>query len=77
MAFLLERGANPNATDKGGMTPIHLATLEGHMAIVKQLLAKKVDLTAANDRGMTPLHKKKVLFLVDMSTKRGGEGPVQ
>ncbi|KAJ1986639.1 Glycerophosphocholine phosphodiesterase [Dimargaris cristalligena] len=35
--FLLERGANPNAADKDGETPIHYAAREGHAQVLRLL----------------------------------------
>ena len=47
---------NPNAPNKSGHTPIHLATHNGHTEIVK-ILAPLVDNPNAPDvGGMTPIY---------------------
>ena len=39
--FLLKKGANINAKDKFGATPLHLAAISGYTDSVKVLLEKK------------------------------------
>lgn len=59
MKILLECGANPNARNKAGATPLRFAAAsEGHLSIKKSfrdvaelLLAKNADINAANDQG--------------------------
>jgi ankyrin repeat protein len=34
----LENGANPNAEDKYGWTPLHIAAFNGHVDVVRVLL---------------------------------------
>ncbi|TNM91619.1 myotrophin [Takifugu rubripes] len=43
MEFLISTGANVNATDKHGLTPLICACLENHVACVKLLLEKGAD----------------------------------
>ncbi len=52
--MLLEHGANVNAEDKDGCTPLHLASTE---AIVQALLQHGADCTAVNHLGRTALHE--------------------
>ena len=53
---LLEKGANPNAKDDDGKTPLHNAVKEGHVEIVKLLLEHGANPNAQDDGGLTPLH---------------------
>jgi ankyrin repeat protein len=54
VAKLLERHANPNATDKKGRTPLHIAAYNGHGAVVKLLLQYGADICARDYRRRTP-----------------------
>jgi ankyrin repeat protein len=53
---LLDQGADINAKDDQGMTPLHLAAQEGHKEVVEFLLSKDADITAQNIKGYTPLY---------------------
>ena len=65
---LIRAGANPNATDKSGVAPIHRAVRTRSAAAVQALLSggAKIDLT--NKNGSTPLH------LAVQNTGRSGSG---
>ncbi len=49
-------GADVDAKDSDGWTPLHNAALKGHKEIVELLIAKGVDVNAKGRSGWTPLH---------------------
>jgi hypothetical protein len=51
---LLERGADPNAKDDVGWTPLHHAAYRGHTHIVELLIKKGADSSIKNKDGKTP-----------------------
>jgi ankyrin repeat protein len=50
------RGANIEAKDRDGDTPLHLACMSAYFPIVKALLAVGADCRATNNNGRLPLH---------------------
>jgi len=66
--LLLRRGANVNAMDKYGNTPLHSAAVLGHAEIARLLLEHGADPSIRNDLGRTPL---------DLARDRGHEGVVR
>ncbi len=44
------------AADQNGLTPLHIAALNGFVIVVGQLLDKSANPNAANNAGQTPLH---------------------
>ena len=55
LAFLLQKGANPNIRDKEGLTPLMLATQLRFVDGAKILLAEKADVNDTNKQGETAL----------------------
>jgi hypothetical protein len=66
--YLIKAGANPDAEDKMGVTPLHRAVRTRCAAAVRALLANGADALRKNGRGSTPLH------LAVQNTGRGGSG---
>ena len=56
VSLLLEKGADVNAKNNDGWTPLHWASENGHEAIVSLLLEKGADVNAKDNDGETPLH---------------------
>src|SRR5439155_2835152 len=65
---LLDAGADVNAPDKNGATPLHRAVRTRCSAAVKLLLQAGADPTRRNRPGSTPFH------LAVQNTGRGGSG---
>ena len=54
--LLIKAGANPNATNKEGMTPLCVAAKEGRPEMARLLVKAGADLNATNKDGTTPLY---------------------
>ena len=68
MVCLVERGADPNAVDANGTTPLHRAVRNRCAAAVEVLLDAGADPQATNRRGSTAIQ------LAGWTTGRGGSG---
>ena len=69
--YLLAVGADPNALDKSGVSPLHRAVRTRASEAVRALLAGGADVSARNRNGSTPLH------LAVQDTGRSGAGSVR
>jgi len=65
---LIGAGADPNAADKSGVSPLHRAARTRCAGAVRALLANGADPRRRNGSGSTPLH------LAVQNTGRGGSG---
>ncbi|GAB5517205.1 MAG: hypothetical protein Rhob2KO_49300 [Rhodopirellula baltica] len=54
--MLLENGANPDAVDARGDTPLHLAAKVNSLSIIKLLLRHNADASITNKQLYTPIH---------------------
>jgi hypothetical protein len=68
IGYLVEAGADPNATAAGGVTPLHRAVRNRCSAAVETLLGAGADPRLRNDGGSTALD------LAHWTTGRGGTG---
>ncbi len=55
LAYLLQRGANPNVRDNAGTAPIVLAASRGRNDLVEKLIAGKANVNYGNSNGETAL----------------------
>ena len=55
MRALLKAGANVNASDDAGDTPLHLAASEGRKAVVSELLKEGADPKRLNNHRLSPI----------------------
>jgi hypothetical protein len=70
IACLIAAGADANAGDVSGVTPLHRAVRTRCAAAVEALLSHGADINARNNSGSTPL------TLARLTTGRGGSGSV-
>ena len=53
---LIEAGADVNAKDNNGLTPLCFCAAKGHLDVARALIEAGADVNAKKDNGVTPLH---------------------
>ena len=53
---LIEAGADVNAKDNDGFTPLSICAEKGHLEVSRALIEKGADVNAKEDDGVTPLY---------------------
>lgn len=74
--MLLAAGADVDAADSDGVTPLLLTASRGHIKAAKQLLAGGANANAKDRQGMTPLHRVAVdgpMELIERLVARGAD----
>ncbi len=79
--LLLDEGADVNATDRWGRTPLFIATfeeplVEDRLPTVRLLLDRGADVNARDESGSTPLHVAAAMGeveVVDLLIERGAD----
>jgi Ankyrin repeats (many copies)/Ankyrin repeat len=71
IACLIHAGADPNAVDRSGVTPLHRAVRTRCAAAVRALLDGGADVRCRNKNGSTPIR------LATRNTGRGGSGSLE
>ena len=56
LEFLKGAVTNINTCNANGLNALHLAAKEGHVAVVRELLARGANIDAATKKGNTALH---------------------
>ena len=72
MGALVESGAEVDARDGRGRTPLHVAARRDHLNAVKALMQASVDVNAVDELGWTPLDHTWREDIKALFRRRGG-----
>ena len=64
---LIKRGADVDAINKMGVTPLHIVTYRNSIETAKLLIDKGADVEAKNEYGHTPLHKATLYNFIEIA----------
>ncbi|MFB2982591.1 ankyrin repeat domain-containing protein [Microseira sp. BLCC-F43] len=70
---LIAKGADVNAKQTGGDTPLHWAAEKGSKEIVELLIAKGASVNAKSDSGDTPLHLANNKYIAELLIAKGAD----
>jgi len=74
--LLIEKGANIDAVDRKGKTPLAHAAYSGYKELSELLISKGADVNAIDNKGRTPLdwaNYSRYKDLMELLIKHGGE----
>ena len=74
---MLRAGADVNAADDHGVTPLERAAENASVAVVERLLAAGADVDARQTSGLTPLMTAARTGSVDVSCRPAPRGPAR
>jgi hypothetical protein len=74
---LLRKGANVNARDENGTTPLHWAAFLGHVDVVRLLLERGAEVNARSKGGWTPLHYAADADIVRLLLEHGADPSIR
>jgi ankyrin repeat protein len=56
VSYLVSQGANVNAKDHDGRTPLHLTVGYGNVSVLEYIISVSADMNVKDNKGCTPLH---------------------